>query len=902
MRCHWASALLGAVCAAIALGASAQTARPAAGVALDLASRRAAVVSDLRYDLSLSIPDRVSEPVEGAVDIRFQLKGASSPLVLDFATSREHVHAVEANGRPTDFDFVNGHIVIPASALSVGANALQIRFRAGDPPLNRHEDFLYTLFVPARARESIPCFDQPDLKGRWTLRLEHPAAWQSVANGPEAERVQAGGRTRVRFAETPPLPTYLVAFVAGQFKVETGVRNGRTMRLFHREPDAEKVARNVDAIFDLHATALEKSEQYTAVPYPFDKLDFVAVPAFPFGAMEHAGAIVYTADDLLLDKSASQAALLNRAHVIAHEVAHAWFGNLVTMRWFDDVWTKEVFANFLAAKIVTPSFPGMNHELRFFLDHYPGAYAEDRTAGAEPVRQPLANLADAGSLYTAIIYLKAPVVMRHLEALLGEESFRDGLREYLRDHAFGNATWDDLIRVLAPRAPIDLAAWSAAWIDAPGRPTVRTELQAANGRVTRLAFRQKDERGRGLVWDQRLKVAIGSTAQPKTVDVLLAGPVTEVEDVRGRAAPAVVLPSAGGWGYGDFVLDRASTENLLRALPRIDDPLTRGSAWVTLWDAVLGERIAPARFFDLGLTAVAVERDQQLAEQMLADLTTTWWRLLTPQQRTARAKRLDATLRRGLAAAPTATRKAAWFRALYRTTITAATAQWLHEVWAQRVTIPDLPLAETDYTRLALELAVRQPPGWRDILDTQANRITNADRRARFEFVRPAVSADAAERQRWFAALKSVENRRQERWVLEGLTYLHHPLRAAGSRQFIRPSLDLLEEVHATSNLGFPASWVYATLSGHNSEAAAEIVRSFLNSQPPDYPKHLRNATLAAADMLFRAARIANRADGRAPAQRSNARLHSPSAFGTANPGEGYAMTESLASGVGAKR
>lgn len=863
MRRQCARSFLGALCAVVGLGVSAQTATPAAGVPLDLATRRAAIVSDLRYDLSLSVPDQVADPVTGTVAIRFQLKDASAPLVLDFDVDRKHSVAVQANGRSVDVDRVNGHLVVPASALSVGANRIDIGFSAGDAPLNRHADFLYTLFVPARARQAIPCFDQPDLKGRWTLRLEHPAGWQSVANGREIERAEAGGRVHVRFAETPPLPTYLVAFVAGKFKVETGQRGGRTMRFFHREGDDDKVARNVGAIFDLHATALEVAEQYTAIPYPFDKLDFVAVPAFPFGAMEHAGAIAYTADDLLLDTSASQAALLNRAHVIAHEVAHAWFGNLVTMRWFDDVWTKEVYANFLASKIVTPSFPTMHHELRFFLDHYPGAYAEDRTAGAEPVRHSLANLADAGSLYTEIIYLKAPVAMRHLEALLGEEGFRDGLRDYLRTHAFGNATWTDLIEALSPRAPIDLAAWSRAWIDAAGRPTVTTELETRQGRVTRLAFRQDDERGRGLVWSQGLKVAIGSAARPKMIDVLLAGPVTEVEGARGQAAPALVLPSGGGWGYGDFVLDRASTETLLRALPGIDDPLTRGSAWVTLWDAVLGERIPPARFFDLGLKAVVVEREQQLAEQMLANLTEAWWRLLTPQQRTGMARRLEATLRRGLAAAPTATRKAAWFRALSRTATTAATTQWLREVWDQRASVPGLPLSEIDYTRLALELSVRQPPGWRDILDTQAGRITNADRKAQFEFVRPAVSADAGERARWFARLKDVENRRHERWVSEGLSYLHHPLRAKDSRPFIRPSLDLLEEVHATSNLGFPTAWVHFTLAGHNSRAAADIVESFLNSRPPDYPRHLRNATLIASDLLFRGARIADRPDSR---------------------------------------
>ena len=847
------------------VNASAQTATPAAGVALDLAARRAAIVSGLRYELVLSVPDRTSEPVAGTVEIRFQLADASAPLVVDFDVSREHVRAVQANGHSIDFGFVNGHLVIPATALAIGANILHIAFNAGDPPLNRHQDFLYTLFVPARARQAIPCFDQPDLKGRWTLRLEHPAHWQSVANGAETERTQAGGRARVRFAETPPLPTYLVAFVAGEFKVETGVRNGRTMRLFHRETDAQKVARNIGVIFDLHGTALDVAERYTAMPYPFDKLDFVAIPAFPFGAMEHAGAIAYSAAALLLDESASQAELLNRARVIAHEVAHAWFGNLVTMRWFDDVWTKEVYANFVAAKIVTPSFPAMNHDLRFFLDHYPGAYAEDRSAGAGPVRQSLANLADAGSLYTDIIYLKAPIAMRHLESLLGEESFRDGLREYLRAHAYGNATWADLIRVLSPRAPVDLAAWSAVWIDAPGRPTVTTELQARRGRITRLALVQRDERGRRLLWNQRLKVAIGAAARPKMIDVLLTGRVTEVEAARGQALPAVVLPSAGGWGYGDFVLDRATAEKLLRALPRIDDALTRGSAWVTLWDAVVGGRLAPARFFDLGLLAVAVESDAQLAGAMLANLQQAWWRFLTPKQRVAKARRLDEALRRGLAAAPTATRKAAWFRALYRTATTAATTQWLRSVWAERVTIPGLALAETDYTRLALELAVREPARWRDILDTQAGRITNADRKAQFEFVRPAVSADTDERARWFAALNNVDNRRQERWVLEGLAYLHHPLRANGSLQFIRPSLDLLEEIHATGNLGFPANWAYVTLSGHNSRAAADIVESFLDSRAPEYPKHLRDATLIASDMLFRAVRITHRAAGGSP-------------------------------------
>ena len=331
--------------------------------------------------------------------------------------------------------------------------------------------------MPARARLAFPVFDQPDLKGRWTLTLEHPAKWQSAANGAEVSRTAAGDRATVKFAETQPLPTYLVAFIAGDFKIETAERNGRTFRMFHRETDAAKVARNRDAIFDLHARALEFLERYTAIPYAFGKFDFVAIPAFQFGGMEHAGKILYNASGLMLDESATQNQLLGRASVISHETAHMWFGDLVTMRWFNDVWMKEVFANFMAAKIVNPSFPTVNHDLRFLLSNYPAAYEVDRTPGANPIRQQLDNLNEAGSMYGAIIYQKAPVVMRHLEALLGEDNFRDGLREYLKAHAFANATWSDLIDVLDARTPMDLQAWSKVWVDQPGRPSIETMLE-----------------------------------------------------------------------------------------------------------------------------------------------------------------------------------------------------------------------------------------------------------------------------------------------------------------------------------------------------------------------------------------------------------------------------------------
>jgi aminopeptidase N len=471
------AAILAAVLAACACGRTAEPdalLNPEPGIPLTLATVRAASIENLRYELAFDVPSARAQPIEGRASIRFTLRDASRPLVLDFspgapgaprASGADHLRTLTVNGNAANPVVANGHIVLPREAIAAGENRVDIAFRAGDAPLNRSDEFLYALFVPARAHLAFPCFDQPDLKARYSLSLTIPGGWAIVANGAETSRESAGDRVRVGFAETQPIPTYLFSFAAGRFEMEAAERRGRTYRMFHRETDAKKVARNREAIFDLHAASLAWLEDYTAIPYRFGKFDFVAIPSFQFGGMEHPGAVFYNASSLLLDESATENQLLGRASLIAHETSHMWFGDLVTMRWFNDVWMKEVFANFMAAKIVNPSFPKVNHELRFLVAHYPAAYAVDRTAGTHPIRQELANLAEAGSLYGAIIYQKAPIVMRQLERLLGVEALRDGLRAYLKQFEFGNATWLDLVRVLDERTDRDLAAWSRVWVE-----------------------------------------------------------------------------------------------------------------------------------------------------------------------------------------------------------------------------------------------------------------------------------------------------------------------------------------------------------------------------------------------------------------------------------------------------
>jgi aminopeptidase N len=831
---------------------------PGPGVSETLARERAARLSDIQYELSFEIPAERAATITGRETLRFTLSDAATPLAIDFAPGRDNaIHSVETEAGRVDARQVDGHLLIPASALREGANRLSIAFDAGDAPLNRNDEYLYTIFVPARAHEVFPCFDQPDLKAEWTLTLDVPEHWEPLANGAEPPRERHGARERIGFARTKPISTYLFAFAAGRFSVERAERDGRTFRMFHRETDAQKVARNRDAIFDLHAAAIAWLERYTGIPYPFGKFDFLLVPSFQFGGMEHPGAIFYNASGLFLDESATQNQELARASVISHETSHIWFGGLVTMRWFTDVWMKEVFANFMAAKIVNPSFPRINHALRFLLAYYPSAYDVDRTAGTNAIRQPLANLNEAGTLYGAIIYQKAPIVMRQLEMLVGEEPFRDGLREYLRRYSFGNASWSDLIALLDAKTPEDLAAWSRAWVEEAGRPVIRTELETSGPTIQRLAFVQRDaDADRGLVWNEQLEVALGYADGIRKLPVHLDSPTIDVPAARGLPVPRYVLPNGGGIGYGEFHLDPASREWITHHLPEIPDALTRGSAWVTLWDAMLDGEVRPEDVVSLALRALPQERDELNTQQILDYLAHAYWTYLPAAARSSLAPDVEGVLRRGLADASTTSLKSAYFSTLRDVALTPPTLGWLSSVWTRQETVPGLTLSETDDIQLAEQLAVREVPNWERIVEEQLVRTKNPDRKARFAFVRPALSADPAARDAWFESLRDPANRRHEAWVLDGLRFLHHPLRAARAVRYIQPSLDLLQAIQRTGDIFFPKRWMDATLGGHRSREAAEIVRAFLGKLPAAYPDRLRRIILSSADDLFRASRM----------------------------------------------
>ncbi len=821
------------------------------GVSEEIAWERKQVLTNIFYSLSLNIPENKAGAIRGKLELSFDLSNTGTPLILDFNVDSTHLINISISGSNISYTFYNEHIIIEPMFFSEGANTLTIDFIAGDLSLNRNDEYLYTLFVPDRASSAFPCFDQPDLKAGYQLQLNIPEHWKAITNTPVLNATSKNGRKTIKFGKSKPISSYLFAFAAGKFHTETHEFNGRTMTMFYRETDTAKVRRNSDKVFELHSKALDWLESYTDIEYPFTKFDFALIPSFQYGGMEHPGSIFYRESSLFLNESATLNDELGRASLISHETAHMWFGDLVTMNWFDDVWVKEVFANFMADKIVNPSFPDINPHLKFLLRHFPAAYSVDRTAGANAIKQPLENLKQAGMMYGAIIYNKAPVMMKHLENLTGEEAFRDGLRSYLSAFAYKNSDWNDLISILSEKTEKDLKSWSKTWIETPGMPNY---TYLSDNKI--LKINQYDANNGNKLWIQDLQPTVSYNDGFKVFNLNMTKLLDEINlgEMPGGKINYTIL-NGDGLEYGGFILDDQSIDYLLQNVVSEPDAYNRGKIWLDLYESLLNGRIDPINYFNALKHTIPLERDKQIVNTLLSQFRRVFWKFLPQQRRTVAGVEIEDILWKLINSPIDHELKTAFFRTYVNIGRSKNALANMYGLWNSEFKIDGLPLGENDYITLVYSLAVKGFNNADVLMALQEERIENPDRKQRFAFIRPALSNDPTVRDLFFESLKHPEYREHEPWVITSLQYLHHPERSNESIKYILPSLELLEEVQLTGDIFFPKRWLDATLSGHQTREAADIVRQFLNDYP-EYNHHLRDKILQSADMLYRAQEI----------------------------------------------
>ena len=792
------------------------------GVSLELAQWRKETIKDLRYGLCFNIPEQKCESIEAEACIRFTL-AQKQEVVLDFREHAELLREVKVNGAVCDYAFVNEHIIIPRDATRRGENCVEIAFTAGEQSLNRNDEFLYTLLVPDRARTVFPCFEQPNLKAVFTLQLEVPAGWEAVSNTSVETELIEKGRKHILFKPTEPLSTYLFSFVAGKLDKAEYRDGDRVITAYHREVDVKRVAQ-LDVIFSQVASSLHWLEEYTGIPYPFAKYSLIILPGFQYGGMEHTGATLYNDTRMFLSEHPTLDEELSRAELIAHETAHMWFGDLVTMDWFNDVWTKEVFANYFAARITEPLFPEVNHALNAIKNYTASALSEDRTSGTNAIRQDLDNLRNAGLIYGSIIYNKAPVMMRKLVEIMGEEAFREGIREYLTTFAYGNATWDDLIVILDAKSEEDLASFSDVWVNQKGMPHITFAEKEGM-----LEISQRDPLGRSLVWPQSFNVTFLGDGEAMVIEVCLTEEKIVLPIPEGSQ---LILPNTDGRGYGLFVPTPETMEWLLAHWQEVVDETARQSLLMILHENYQAKLIGPDVWMRALLNGLGRETNELIASTICG--------YLGDPLREVGTGDLESQLWRHAELHPLTSCRQQLMRCLISHARDPQIVGLLYEVWRLR---SNALLSERDYTNLAYELSLRMPAQQEDILRVQRSRIVNPDRVREFDFVARALTPDTLAMDAVFASLLKAENRSVEPWAEKALTYLNHPLREDYSVKYIRPGLEALEEVQRTGDIFFPKKWTRALLRHHHSEEAQREVEAFFAAHP-NYSPLLKNKIL----------------------------------------------------------
>ncbi|WP_439131975.1 M1 family metallopeptidase [Polaribacter sp.] len=821
------------------------------GISYKLAKKRKQQIFDVVYHLHFQIPREKEKSISSKLTINFTINDLKNDVVLDFNDKTSNLKSIVINDKNAEINHQKEHIIIDKRNLNLGDNSVEIIFDAGEQSLNRNDEFLYTLLVPDRASTLFPCFDQPDIKAKYNLTITAPKDWNVLAGAvlKVKENTKEDFNTHV-FEQSDLMSTYLFSFVAGKFTEETKNPGAFDMRFLYRENNKEKINESVGEVYKIHQNALDFLEGYTDVKFPFQKMDFAAIPSFQYGGMEHVGAIQYRQSSLFLDKNATQNQLLRRAKLIAHETSHMWFGDLVTMKWFNDVWMKEVFANFMADKIVNPRFPKINHKLSFMMSHYPSAYSEDRTKGTNPIRQNLDNLKNAGSLYGRIIYNKAPIMMRQLEFLLGEDVFQEGIREYIKTYQNSNADWGELVAILDKKSTDNIKKWSDVWVNSSSRPIFYEEIETnKNGNITKFVLHQKAEDGTDKIWPQSFKITlIDQRGTKKDIEINNIGKSLDITFATKGLKPSQVVYNTNGFGYGVYPIYK----NQVHTYRNIKNKVSRGYQYINLYENMLIGNITPLDVYKFYLEAIKYEKNELILSYLCGRMDVIFWHFLNEKQQEDWVTITEQVLIKTLLEDTPKNIKKILYNLYVEQGYTKKSLKTLYTLWSKKGTIDNLFLNENDYTKLAMKLAIFKHPLATQILEEQQIRISNPDRSKRFNWLLPSLSSKSTVRDTFMVSLLDKKNRENESWVQTAMNNIHHPLRQTAASKHLRPILKKLEEVQLTGDIFFPKGWLASSIGNYSSKEAYTILQEFL-SENPDYNPVLINKLLQVTDNLVKA-------------------------------------------------
>ena len=601
------------------------------------AAARADLLAVQGYDLSLDVTDGAGHAGDrtfrSTTTVEFTCRQPGAATFIDLVA--ETVHSATLNGTELDVSGYteDGGLPVPGLAeqntLVVTADC---RYSNTGEGLHRFEDpedgqvYLYTQFEPADAKRMFACFDQPDLKATFTMHVTAPFDWQVVSNtGGRTIEAGEGGSQLVHFEPTKRISTYLVALIAGPYAKVTDSHEGIPLGLYCRASLAQHL--DPDELFRVTKQGFDFFHRVFDYPYPFDKYDQLFVPEFNAGAMENAGAVTFL-EDYVFRSKVSRARYERRAETVLHELAHMWFGDLVTMRWWDDLWLNESFATYISTLCQAEATEYETAWTTFANTEKAWAYAQDQLPSTHPIAADIPDVAAVEVNFDGITYAKGASVLKQLVAYVGRDEFLAGVRRYFRKHEYGNTTLADLLAPLSESSGRDLSEWVEQWLKSSQVNTLRPVFELTDdGRYAGFTIEQTAVAEHPVLRNHRLAVGLYSEGpegltRTHRVELDVAGAATEVTELVGHPAADLVLVNDDDLTYAKLRLDERSLATLRTRIGSIPDPLARALCWSAAWDMTRDAELPAREWVQLVLSGVDSESEISVVQSLLARVQT----------------------------------------------------------------------------------------------------------------------------------------------------------------------------------------------------------------------------------------------------------------------------------------
>ncbi len=593
------------------------------------AAARSARVSNVAYVLDFTLTG--GETFSNTTTVAFDLKDNAQPLTLDL--DKATVKRLVVNGKQVAApQYNNWFITLAAADLKAGRNSVTVEFErkhsTNGEGLHRMVDpvdgrvYTYSHFEPAAAHQMFALFDQPDLKATYQVSVTAPADWTVVSTTRESKVEEAANGKRWTFPVSKILSPYNFSMHAGPYKVWEDATSAKyPMRLFARQSVADQV--DPAPWFEYTRQGLAWFDDYFGVPYQYGKYDQLLVPDFLYGAMENAGAVTFAEHSFLHKDKMTSAEKHELASVIMHEMAHQWFGDLVTMQWWNGLWLNESFASFMGTLATAEATEYKDSAWQYFYAQgKAGAYVQDQRVTTHPIETPVPSTANAFDNIDAITYSKGASTLKQLRHLLGEEPFRKGVHNYLVKYQWKNARLDDFIGSLADAAGRDLGQWTQDWLYQPGVNTITANYSCKAGKIDAFSLQQTAVPQFPTLREQRVQLALmqkqgKQLAIAKVLPVTYKGAVTEVPELKGAACPDLVYPNYQDWGFVKAKLDARSFATARQDVSKVEDKLLRTMLWHSMWDNVRDGALPLNEFLDTVLVNAPLEKDYVLLGDVL---------------------------------------------------------------------------------------------------------------------------------------------------------------------------------------------------------------------------------------------------------------------------------------------